>query len=365
MNRLFPGSSRRLLGFTVVALVLAAAVSTVLAQAPARPKLEGEVVFAGYGGTFEKMTRQDLIPPFEKATGIKVTFVVGTALSNFAKVQAARNRPEIDVYWSNELTHAAGKQLGLYEKLDLKVVTNLAHVYDIGRDADTVGVVSSLIATGLHYNTKKFQEAGIPAPTSWNDLWDPRLKGKVALYTFGIAYSQDFLVLMAKLHGGSEDNIQPGLARIKQLRANGNLVTFASTPAELDNLLVQGTAWISVNGSPRAYIQQGQGAPIDFAYPKDGAGFFANYFDVLRNAPHPNAAQAFVNYLIGEEAQAILAKAFYGPINKNVRLPDDIARRVPYGAQRIASLVRIDRHKMNQYLDVWTEVWNREVEAKR
>jgi hypothetical protein len=29
-----------------------------------------------------------------------------------------------------------------------------------------------------------------------------------------------------------------------------------------------------------------------------------------------------------------------------VRLPDEIARKVPYGAQRINSLVKIDRHKM-------------------
>ena len=364
MNARFSLSLRRLPVCILAGVALAASAATVLAQAPSQPKLEAEVVFAGYGGTLEKMTRQELIPPFEKATGIKVTLVVGTALSNFAKVQAARNRPDIDIYWSNELTHAAGKGLGLYEKLDAKVVTNLAQLYDIAKDPDGVGVASSLIATGIHYNTKKLQEAGIPAPTSWNDLWDPRLKGKVAFYAFGIAYSQDFLVLMAKLHGGSEDNIQPGLARIKQLRANGNLTTFSTTPAELDNLLIQGTAWMTVNGSIRAYIQQGQGAPIDFAYPKEGAGFFANYFDVVKNGPHPNAAQAFVNYLLGVEAQAILSKHFYGPINKNVRLPDEIARKVPYGAPRINSLIRIDRHKMNQHLDAWAEAWNREIEAK-
>ncbi len=358
------GSLLRLSVFILASLALAASVPAVLAQAPSRPKLESEVVFGGYGGTLEKMARQDLIPPFEKATGIKVTLVVGTALSNFAKVQAARNRPEMDIYWSNELTHAAGKKLGLYEKLDPKVVTNLAHVHDIARDPDNVGVVSSLIATGIHYNTKKLQEAGIPAPTAWNDLWDPRLKGKLAFYAFGIAYSQDFLVLMARLHGGSEDNIQPGLARIKQLRANGNLVAFATTPAELDNLLVQGTAWMTVNGSIRAYIMQSQGAPMDFAYPREGAGFFANYFDVVKNGPHPNAAQAFVNYLLGVEAQTVLSKHFYGPINKNVRLPDDIARKVPYGAERLSSLVKIDRNKMNQSLDAWAEAWNREIEAK-
>jgi putative spermidine/putrescine transport system substrate-binding protein len=348
----------------ITAVVLVASTPAAFGQPAGRPKLENEVIFAGYGSALEKMTRQDLIPPFEKATGIKVTLVVGTALSNFAKVQATRSRPDMDIYWSNELTHAAGKSLGLYDKLDPRIVTNLSQVYDLAKDPDNVGVVSSLIATGIHYNKKKLQEAGIAAPTSWNDLWDKRLKGKVVLYAFGVAYSQDLLVLISRLHGGSEDNIQPGLARIKELRSSGNVMAFPTTPAELDSLLVQGSAWVSVNGSQRAYIQQGQGAPIDFAYPKEGAGFFANYFDVLKGAPHPNAAQAFVNYLISEEAQTIMTRSFYGPINKNVKLPDDLARKVPYGAERLKSLVKIDRHKMNQYLDAWAEAWNREIEAR-
>jgi len=51
-------------------------------------------------------------------------------------------------------------------------------------------------------------------------------------------------------------------------------------------------------------------------------------------------------------------ESVYGPINKNVRLPDDIARKVPYGTERLSSLVKIDRNKMNQSLDAWAEAWN-------
>src|SRR5262245_45593567 len=96
----------------------------------AQARAEGEVVFAGYGGTFEQFARNELIPAFEKETGIKVRYVVGTALSNFAKVMASRNAPEIDVYWSNELTHVAGKLQGLYEKFDAVLVPNLADVVE-------------------------------------------------------------------------------------------------------------------------------------------------------------------------------------------------------------------------------------------
>lgn len=325
---------------------------------------EKEVVLAGYGGTLEQFTRSELIPAFEKQTGIKVTLVVGTALSNYSKVLASRNRPEIDLYWSNELTHEAGKQLGLYDKLDTTVVTNLADVLPIARDPDGIGVASYVIATGLQFNSKALADAGIPAPTSWNDLWDPRLKGRVALYSFGVAYSQDLLALLTRLGGGTEKDIRPGLDRVKQLKTIGNLAAFASSPAELDSMLIQGQAWVTVNGSPRGFILKQRGAPIDFAFPKEGAGFFTNYFNVVKNAPHPKAAQLLVNFLISPEAQRTIATGVVAtPINRKTEVPPELKDQVPLG-ETLERMIRIDRKEMNRQLDQWADLWNREIEAR-
>jgi putative spermidine/putrescine transport system substrate-binding protein len=325
-----------------------------------------EVVFAGYGGTFEQFVRNTVMPSFEKATGIKIKFVVGTALSNFAKVMASRNAPEIDVYWSNELTHVAGKQQGLYEKLDPAIVTNLSDVADSAKDADGIGVASYVMATGIQYNSKAFADAGVPAPTAWADLWDPRLKGKVALYSFNVAYSQDLLAILTRLAGGTEKDIRPGLERIKALKASGNLAMFASTPAELDNMLVQGQAWATVNGSPRGFILKNRGAPIDFAFPKEGAGFFANYFEAVKNAPHPKAAQTLINFMLSPETQLAIAEGMVAaPINKKVVVPEKLKAQTPSSEEAIKKLIRIDRVEMNKQLDNWAELWNREIEAKR
>ncbi len=355
--------SRRAALARVLAVAAAAFAGTVLAQ-PAG--VESEVVLAGYGGTYEQFTRNLIIPAFEKATGIKVKLVVGTALSNYAKVVASRNNPEIDVYWSNELTHAAGKQQGLYEKLDSRVVTNLVDVYKASVDPDGIGVGSHVQVTGFQYNSQKFKEAGIPTPTSWNDLADPRLKGRVALYNFSVAYSQDLIVLLTKVSGGDEKDIRPGLEKVKSLKSSGNLAMFATSPAELDNMLIQGQAWITVNGGPRAYILKDRGAPIDFAVPKEGGGFFTNYFDVVKGAPHPKAAQLLVNFLISSEVQLIIAKdVVAAPVNRKVTVPENLKDRIPMGEEQLNKLIRIDRAEMNRQLDNWAELWNREVEGKK
>ncbi|MEQ8813508.1 ABC transporter substrate-binding protein [Thalassobaculum sp.] len=359
-NQSLVGFARRLASHAGLAGVLAAGV--LAATATTAGAQQKEVVLAGYGGTIERFTRGNLIPAFEKATGIKVTLVVGTAMGNFTKVQAAKDRPDIDVYWSNELTHTIGKQQGLYEKLDPAVVTNIDQVFEEARDPDGVGVVSGITTTGIIYNDKAMAEAGVPVPKAWSDLADPRYKGKIAMYDFNVAYSQDLLVILSKLNGGSEDNVQPGVAKLKALRESGNLAHFVRTPAELDNMIIQGTAWMTVNGGIRAFLQQEKGAPMGFVYPSEGAGFFANYFDVVKNAPHPEAAQILVNYLISAEAQEIISGGmFVAPVNRNVNLSEEHKKRVNYGAENLKKLIRIDRAKMNANLDKWAELWRREV----
>ena len=344
----------------------AAMLAVVLAVGPGRVGAQAaeEVVFAGYGGTLEALFRDKLTPAFEKATGIKLKYVVGTALSNFSKVVATRAKPDIDVYWSNELTHAAGKQQGLYAKLDPAIVTNLRDVVPLARDPDGIGVASYLIATVIQYNTQAYADAGIPAPTSWDDLWDPRLKGKVALLNFNVAASQDLVAILTRLGGGTEADVRPGIRKLKALRDSGNLASFASTPAELDNMIVQKQAWVTVASSPRPLILKQKGAPVDAVFPKEGAGFFTNYFDVVRGAPHAKNAQVLVNFLIGPEAQRLIAEeAVATPIHKSVSGPRALEGRM--GEAGLAKLIRIDRAIMNRDLEQWADLWNREVEAKK
>jgi putative spermidine/putrescine transport system substrate-binding protein len=260
----------------------------------------------------------------------------------------------------------AGKQQGLYAKLDPAIVTNLRDVIPLGRDADDIGVASYLIATVIQYNTQAYADAGIPPPTSWEDLWDPRLKGKVALLTFNVAASQDLVAILTRVQGGTEADVRPGIRKLKSLRDSGNLAAFAATPAELDNMLIQKQAWATVQSSPRPLILKLKGAPIDAAFPKEGAGFFTNYFDVVRNAPHPKNAQVLVNFLISPEIQRLIAEeAVATPILKGVPGPKSLEGKMPTTEQGLAGLIRIDRATMNRELEKWADMWNREVESKR
>jgi putative spermidine/putrescine transport system substrate-binding protein len=330
---------------------------------PARSQATREVVFLGFGGTHEKNMKDRVLPPFERAHNVKVVYVTGTMAANFARAQAQKGRPDADVLWDNDLTHVTGKKMGLFEKLDRARVGNLKDVHDVARDAEDIGVMQGFQAEGLEYNAKVFKDRGWPAPTSWRDLWNPAFKGRVGLYAGTNAYTQYLIPMIARLEGGSERATDGAFAKLRELAPSAP--TFAVAPAELDNLLKQGEVWITYNGSSRVYELQLAGFPVDFAYPREGALIFGNWFDVLKGAPHPELAQQLVDYLIGVEAQALFARhVFFGPINRQTRLDGETAKKVPFGAEQIARMIKLDFEAMNENVARWTERWNKEIERR-
>jgi putative spermidine/putrescine transport system substrate-binding protein len=352
------GITRRTICLAAPAIALSG-----VASSPARA--QDKIVLASYGGTIEQFMRGVAIPAFEKETGIQVVYVVGTALSNYSKVLATRGNPEIDVYWSNDLTHLGGKLQGLYEKLDTNIVTNVKDVMEGLRDPDGVGVASHISTTGIQYNSKIFKEKGWAPPTSWFDLWDPKFKGKVALYSIGVLYSQEFLGAMTRVLGGSEKDIGPAIKKIKELRDTNGVVAFPTSPADMDNVMVQEQAWITVNASIRTLALKDRGSVLEYVDPKEGGVLFSVSFDVVKGSRNPVAAQKFINHMLSADMQTKAAAGMgYAPVNIHATIPEKWVKYMPT-AKTINSFVKLDRQVENKNLDEWIETWNREIEAKR
>jgi ABC-type thiamine transport system substrate-binding protein len=87
---------------------------------------------------------------------------------------------------------------------------------------------------------------------------------------------------------------------------------------------------------------------------------------VVKNAPHPKAAQMLVNFLLSSDMQLAIANGMtVAPVNPKVVLSDKLKAQVPSSEAEIKKLIRIDRVEMNAQLDNWAEMWTREIEAKR
>jgi putative spermidine/putrescine transport system substrate-binding protein len=324
---------------------------------------EGEktLVLAAYGGSYEKKLKETVIPKFEKEYGVKVTYITGSSVDTVSKLQAQKDNPQIDVAVLDDGPQAQAKAFGLLAPLDESIVTNLKDVYDIAKDKDNIGVGTGIVTTGLAYNKEVFEQNGWEPIKSWNDLANPKFKDQIVLPSIATTFGLHMLLMAASSNGGSTENIEPGFEKMKEIAKNA--VTFDKT-ADLSNYFLQGQTVASSWSDARVHILQDSGFPIEFVIPEEGAPALISTISVVKDAPHAELAQKFVNFALSEEAQVEFAHGvFSGPVNKNTKLDGDIAKKVIYGEDQIAKLVKVDWEYVNEKRAEWTERANKEIEV--
>jgi putative spermidine/putrescine transport system substrate-binding protein len=341
---------------------LAAAPAGVRAQAP-KPvpsrTLERQLVVSGRGGAFGAPWRDKVVPAFERKFGCKVTLVVSDSVPGFAKVAAEKSNPQTDVLWTTDQTHAQGVALGLFEKLDPERLTNLGRCYDFAKYDDGIGALFAVGACVLGYNTKVYREKGIAAPVRWNDVFQPAIKGHLIWMDLTTLNGVTAFLMLNKLHGGSETNVDPGFKLLKENFAQ--VLAMVSSPPQVDELFLQGEGWLTANSAPRIDLLKRKGFPIDLVYPEDGIPQIGVVLDVVKGAPHPNLAQEFVNWVLSEEMQRVIATEMASaPVNKDVKLPAEVASGLVYGPEKVAKLMRFDYQAIHRNFSEWLDRWNRE-----
>lgn len=338
----------------------AVAIALTLAAMGSTPAFaETTLYVAGVGGSTEQMYKNRVIPAFEKQHNVKVVYVAGNSTETLAKLQAQKGRQQINVAMMDDGPMYQALQMGLCEKLsDAPVYKDLYPLARLSPEATGIGVV----ATGIGYNEDAFKKRGWAAPDSWENLTDPRFKQLLGMPPVTNTYGLHTLVEMARLRGGGEKNIDPGFKALKD-EIGPNVLAWVSAPGEMDGMMQNGDIVMAVYGSGRAVALQGTGFPLKFIYPKEGG----IALQVAACSVTPNAqselAQAFIQYVLSPEVQEIQARENgFAPVNQTVKLPDDVAARMPYGPEKVNALIKVDWETINQQRSEWTTRWNRTVE---
>src|SRR5437899_8780348 len=113
-------------------LLTAVSIAALAAGISAASAQQKTLYVAGYGGSFEKTIRDEVIPTFEKENGVKVEYVAGNSTDTLAKLQAQKGNQQIDVAIVDDGPMYQAIQLGFCGKLD-SLPTDL---YDAARFKD-------------------------------------------------------------------------------------------------------------------------------------------------------------------------------------------------------------------------------------
>ncbi len=182
---------------------------------PQRSHAAGSIVATTYPGSFDEAFRAVVGPAFTKASGTDVTFTPLLGVDQIGKIQASPNAPPFDVVLFDEGPLIPAIATGVLEKFPSEKSKSFADIPEAFRHPGGYAPVVTVQLIGIAYNPKKITTP----PTSWEDLWKPEYKGRVGITGLASSLGTAFMVEIAKLHGGSETNIEPAFEAVKKLLA--------------------------------------------------------------------------------------------------------------------------------------------------
>ncbi len=257
---------------------------------------------------------------FTKETGVKVkaTFI-GSNDELVAKLRGSPDQYDL-VSPSSDTTNIL-IDAGQVRTVDLNQVPNAKTTIKFFQTAPAGNVDGKLygvpVAWGfipLIYDADKVK----PAPTAWEDLWDPKFKRKVSVWQdIALIYTTAIQLGYKQIY--TLDDTQLEAIKTKLIAQKPNIRKYWTTAGELANLFANNEVIIGMSFAGPPIMQlQAEGRNVKEIIPSEGATSWFDFWMIPTKAPNPDAALAYLNYFHKPQTQKQFAEITgYGITNEN------------------------------------------------
>lgn len=284
---------------------------TALSQLVAAAQKEGRVTL--YTFFFTGDTGQAMAEAFERKYGVKADIVggVGTVLMERIKAEARARQYIADSLDTSLVMMAAAKMDGLTQPWGALPVLAEKGMWLVDPKADQEGHLliahAGLYAPHVHTNLVKAGEE----PRSYKDLVDPRWKGRIVVADERTA-PMNVILLLSKVI--DEDFLR---------RLGKQELKMVATVRDALGTLVRGEAAVWLPGADSLTNPMiVKGVPIKPVDMEEGVvAYKGTSRALIKNAPHPNAARLFQNWLLSREGQDLYHR-IKGTLSVRQDVPD-------------------------------------------
>jgi spermidine/putrescine-binding protein len=250
------------------------------------------------------------IPRFQALTNIRVNYDVYSSNEDLlAKMRAGSTQYDIIVPTNQFIP--TYRRLGLLQPLRQEHIPNLVNLdkafvetdYDPG---NKYTVPWQWGTTGLGYNAKRVPGGKVD---SWTALYEPNpsLGGRISILREVTDLIGCTLIYLGKNPNSTrEADLQQVVSTFRDLRRKVENLRFSSD-TYIDELAA-GETWLAHGWSGDVFQAQGENGDIRYVIPKEGSLQWADVMCVPRDAPHPENAARFMNYVLHPKTAARISR---------------------------------------------------------
>ena len=243
-------------------------------------------------------------------------------------LEKARNRPQADTayYFAASAVDAAKKDV-----VESFKPVNFEKVPEVFRHPEGKWFTIHSLTVAFLVNTKLIKNV----PQSWADLLKPEYKNAV-VYLDPRSTGQGQVLMFAAnfAAGGDMNKVQPGIDYTGKLHKAGNVLRVVGTTPYAQFVKGEIPIWIGYeNDGLKAKHTDGLGDAVAVVIPKEASAAAPYAISLVKNAPHPNAARLWLNFIMTEMGQGIFAQGFVRPAVPGVKIPDSVADKLPPAPQ--------------------------------
>lgn len=264
------------------------------------------VVYANWGGSWEKAMRRAWADPFTKETNIPVMSASDNSLGRLqAMVEAGKVEWDL-VEGLPELARVGGER-GLLEKLDFSIIKRDG-IMKRAEFFNDYSIPEVIFGRVLIYDKR------LPkAPSEWASFWDVKtFPGKRTFYN---RVESGILEAALLADGVSADKLYPldvtrAFKKLSEIREH---IIWYTSVTQSEQIMRDGQASMGLLADGRALNVKSGGAPVEVAM---NVGLLTwSVFVIPKGAPNKEAAMRFLAFVLQERSQIAVAMEYnYGPV---------------------------------------------------
>lgn len=294
---------------TTAAPTTAPAATTAATSAPAATTASANLESDLFLYNWADYVDPDNLTAFSKAKNVKVTTDFYESNEDLlAKVEAGGTGYDIAAPTAYTVKIMADK--GLLLPLDMSKIPNFKYMapnFAKGRPNDPDSkwsVTKDWGTTGISWNSEKVTEQ----ITSMDDLFKlaPKYSGKIAaMDSAPEAIGMTLKYLGYSYNSCNQKELDAALQKLLELKPH--IKAFDSSYFDL---LATDEVWISLAWNGDVFnangkrVDAGKKPSLQYVIPKEGGEIWEDTWVILKSAPHPNAAHAFINFILDPQVQA-------------------------------------------------------------